>query len=199
MIPIVPKPEPANFDKRVRKPGIIWLQNNGIVLDQAPPDPAKLPTYWSRTQRELWEAYDGVCAYLCIYIPWGMGAHSTDHFVPKSKDAGQAYEWANYRLCCMSMNRHKNNFNDVVDPFQIQPDTFILNLASGKVSPHPHLTPDLYEKVIQTIDRLKLNDPENQKMRAEHYTYYLKEEYSDTYLKKNSPFVWYEAQRQGLL
>lgn len=199
MIPVKPMSEPSDFDRKVRKPGNEWLQNNGIQVNQPPPDPSLLPPYWRNTQKALWKSYHGVCAYLCIYFEWTIGAQSTDHFVAKSKDAGQAYEWANYRLSCMSMNRNKNKFDDILDPFQIKSDTFMLNLASGKISPSPRLPKDLFEQAIQTINRLKLNDQENQEMRARHFADYLSIEISDTYLKRYSPFVWYEAQRQGLL
>jgi len=199
MIPVTPKPEPENFDRLVRKPGNKWLVDHGVSPDQPPPDPSMLPTYWRQTQKELWESYDGVCAYLCIYFEWVIGAHSTDHFIAKSREAGQVYEWSNYRLSCMSMNRNKNHFDDILDPFQINPYTFLLNLASGLIYPNPELSAEIYEKAEKTILRLKLNDIENQEMRAWHFTLYQMNEISVSYLKRTSPFVWYEVNRQGLL
>lgn len=199
MIPVTLKPEPADFDEKVRKPGKKWLRDNRIRLTNPPPDPSVLPTYWRETQKELWTAYDGVCSYLCIYFEWGLGAHSTDHFIAKSANAGQAYEWSNYRLACMGMNRNKNKFDDILDPFEINADTFILNMASGEIRPNSRLPNELREKAYATIKRLKLDSQENRDMRVAHYTSYLNNEISDTYLKRHSPFVWYEAQRQNLL
>jgi len=199
MIPVQPQPEPADFDKGVRQSGHRWLAENRISLNQPPPDPAKLPPCWRECQKPLWDAYNGVCAYLCIYFPWPLGASSTDHFVTKSRNAGMAYEWSNYRLSCLGMNRNKNRFDDILDPFEIEPDTFVLNLASGEIKPNPNLPPKLRQEAVDTIKRLKLDDPETNRMRADHYTNYLKKEVRETWLARNSPFVWHEAKRQGLL
>ena len=96
MIPVALQAEPANFDPDVRQRGLAWLAANGIaVLGPAPKKP-KLPAYWSATNKALWDAYGGTCAYLAIYFDWVTGAGSTDHFVAKSRDVGQAYEWSNY-------------------------------------------------------------------------------------------------------
>jgi len=198
MIPVTPQPEPNDFDALVRQPGLQWLNEKGIPLDQAPPDPAALPTYWRRAQKKLWKEYQGVCAYLCIYFEWPLGAQSTDHFIAKSSNAGQAYEWANYRLSCLGMNRTKNRFDDILDPFEIKVDTFMLNLASGEIKPNPGLSLVMRVRANKTIERLRLNDPETNRMRAEHYSEYLNG-VPEWKLKKDSPFVWYEANRQGLL
>ena len=199
MIPVLPKAEPANFDEKVRKPGQKWLSDNNIAPGAPPPDASKLPTYWRETQKTLWNSYDRVCAYLCIYFDWPLGASSTDHFVAKSKDAQQAYEWSNYRLSCLGMNRQKNRFDDILDPFQIQHQTFVLNLVSGEIKPNPNLSPGLAAQAEETIKRLKLDDAETNDMRAEHFANYLRKEVAEPYLARHSPFVWYEAKRQGLL
>ena len=140
MIPVNLQPEPTDFDDRVRQRGLAWLLKKGIALNQAPPDPAKLPRYWSEANEQLWEAYNGVCAYLAIYFEWGTGAASTDHFIAKSSLAGEAYEWNNYRLSCLAPHRDKNNFADVIDPVGMAANTFFINFASGEVSPNPALT-----------------------------------------------------------
>ncbi|WP_300670190.1 hypothetical protein [Desulfoluna sp.] len=198
MIPVAAQLEPALFDDEVRKPGRAWLKKNGIPLDKAPPEPSKLPTYWRNTQKELWTSYEGVCAYICVYFYWSLGAHSTDHFIAKSSHAGQAYEWPNFRLSCMGANRKKNKFDDILDPFEIDPDTFVLNFASGKIKPNPTFSQEVQAKAQATIDRLKLNDPDMRRMRSEHYDEYLRG-VPEWKLQKDSPFVWYEAKRQGLL
>jgi hypothetical protein len=43
MIPVAEKPEPDGFDDQVRQPGLKWLQDNNVTLDQPTPDRAKLP------------------------------------------------------------------------------------------------------------------------------------------------------------
>src|SRR5690554_6264660 len=157
MIPVIPQPEPALFDKKVRQPGLAWLAKNDLDPKQPPPDPSKLPAYWSKTNEDLWRAYSGVCAYLSIYFEWVTGASSTDHFIAKSSDAGQAYEWGNYRLSCLGANRNKNKFDDVLDPFLIKPETFELNLANGQIQPGPLLSEDEKQAAQKTIDRLHLD------------------------------------------
>lgn len=199
MIPVIPQDEPGDFQRKVRDPGLRWLRDQGIAMDQPAPDPSALPTYWRETQKALWDAYDGVCAYLCIYFDWPLGAQSTDHFVAKSSNAGQAYEWLNYRLSCLGMNRAKNRFDDVLDPFEIEPDTFVLNLASGEISANPGLPPEVQQAVMDTIRRLKLDSVECNRMRADRYGEYCSRDVSERHLRKESPFVWHEAQRQGLL
>jgi uncharacterized protein (TIGR02646 family) len=199
MIPIVPQREPANFDTEVRQPGLRWLEEHGIAVNEPPPDSSELPTYWRRTQKELWTAYQGVCAYLCIYFEWSLGAQSTDHFVAKSAHAGMAYEWANFRLSCMGMNRNKNKFDDILDPFEIAPETFHLNLVSGQIRPNPELSAEIQDKAKATIQRLKLNDPDTCRMRAEHFSEYIRNDVSERKLRQLSPFVWFEAKRQRFL
>lgn len=198
MIPVTRAQPPANFEDDVRKPGLAWLAAQGIAADQPPPDAAKMPPHWQKTSKALWDAYNGTCAYLAIYFAWPLGAHSTEHFVAKSRNSRLAYEWSNYRLTCLGANRRKNRFDDVLDPFEIEADTFVLNLASGKISPNP-AKPDVREQALKTIERLGLDDPEMDRMRAGHYTEFLQEDVSAGYLQRNSPFVWYEANRQGLL
>jgi uncharacterized protein (TIGR02646 family) len=139
-----------------------------------------------------------VCAYLAIFFEWVTGAASTDHFVAKSKNAADAYEWSNYRLSCLGPNRNKGKFDDVLDPIGLQPDTFVLNLITGEIGPNPALNKDMKASARKTITRLKLNSVEHNQMRAKHYGRYLRKKDEST-LKELSPFVWYEAQRQGLL
>jgi hypothetical protein len=198
MIPVSLQPAPVDFDVKVRQKGLAWLANKGIALNHAPPKASALPNYWSHSNRQLWDAYSGVCAYLAIYFEWATGASSTDHFVAKSRHAGDAYEWDNYRLSCLGANRNKNKFDDVLDPIGLSPDTFVLNLASGAVSPNPALPAAQKLLARKTSKRLKLDSPDNNAMRAKHFVRYLRNKDEETF-KELSPFVWYEARRQGLL
>ena len=202
MIPVTLRPEPQvpvfDFDARVRQPGRAWLQANGINLNAAPPKASALPNHWSRSNKALWDAYSGVCAYLAIFFEWPTGANSTDHFVAKSKHAGDAYEWNNYRLSCLGANRNKNKFDDVLDPIGLADETFVLNLVNGEIRPNPALTPAQKVLARKTIKRLKLDSPDHNAMRAKHFVRYLRKKDEET-LKELSPFVWSEANRQGLL
>lgn len=198
MIPVEMQAEPAGFDAKVRQKGRKWLAGKGIGLDAAPAKAADLPPYWREFNLQLWESYSGVCAYLAIFFEWSSGAGSTDHFVAKSQRAGDAYEWGNYRLACQAMNRNKGCFDDVLDPVCLAPDVFFLNLGSGKIRVNPGLDAALASDARKTIARLRLNSDENAKMRSRHYQMYLEHRHGAT-LKALSPFVWQEAQRQGLL
>lgn len=198
MIPVILQPEPAGFDAEVRQGGHAWLRAKGIALNAAPPKASKLPNYWSRSNKQLWEAYSGVCAYLAIFFEWGTGAASTDHFIAKSQNAGDAYEWSNYRLSCLGPNRNKNKFDDVLDPIGLTQNTFVINFASGKIAPNPALSPAQKAAARKTIRRLKLDSPDNNKMRAQHYKEYLEGDCSLNFLQRKSPFVHAEIVRQGL-
>ncbi|CAM2068753.1 hypothetical protein SCOR_25515 [Sulfidibacter corallicola] len=198
MIPVLLQPEPDDFDRKVRQPGREWLAGQGISLNAVPPKAAELPPFWRRSNQQLWEAYSGVCAYLAIYFEWVTGASSTDHFVAKSRKAVDAYEWANFRLSCLGPNRNKGRFDDVLDPMELQKDTFVLNLLGGTIRPNPALDETTRLRAGNTIDRLKLNSAEHNRMRAKHFSRYVRGRDEET-LKELSPFVWYEAKRQGLL
>lgn len=198
MIPVALQPEPGDFDINVRQPGLAWLAANGVAVPGPLPKKLTIPAYWSHSNKALWTSYGGTCAYLAIYFEWVTGAASTDHFVAKSRDAGQAYEWANYRLSCLGPNRNKNKFDDVLDPVGMMAGTFELNLVSGEIRPGKGLNKAQAALATKTIRRLKLNSPDHNQMRQQHYARYLRHRHVQT-LKELSPFVWYEADRQGLL
>ena len=164
MIPVTQQAEPNDFDVNVRQPGHAWLIANAISLNAAPPAPSKLPRYWSKSNKQLWDLYGGVCAYLAIYFDWVTGASSTDHFVAKSINAGDAYEWNNYRLSSLGPNRNKREFADVLDPVGLQPETFLLNLSNGEIFANPNLSPADVVLANKTIKRLKLNSAEHKLM-----------------------------------
>ena len=198
MIPVQEQQEPPHFDAEVRQPGLEWLKDNGIPPDLPPPKPGKLPTYWRRTLEDLWNAYGRVCAYHCYYFEWSCRPN-TDHYVAKSRNAGLAYEWSNYRLSCFGANSDKRNFDDILDPFKIAPETFLLELDTGRMYPNPNLPEEIHVLAQKTIDRLDLNDARLQEMRARHFETYLLKDVSADHLLRDSPFVHYEAARQGLL
>ena len=59
--------------------------------------------------------------------------------VPKSRDWRLVYEWRNYRLSCLRMNRKKREFTDVLDPFCIDDDWFVMDVVEFRVHPGPSL------------------------------------------------------------
>ena len=199
MIPVAAQPEPVAFDADVRQKGLAHLTNKGFALDQPLPPKADIHPYWRACLTDLHRAYSGVCAYLGVFFERVMGGGSVDHFVAKSASAGLAYEWANYRLACSTMNSRKREYNDVLDPFFLAPDLFRLQLSSGHIYPNPNLDARPMRLVEETIERLGLDDPQCRELRARWYQDYLEHNLPSVYLKDKAPFVWAEANRQGLL
>ena len=199
MIPVTPKPEPEDFDTQVRQKGLRWLEKHDIDIKDPLPSGTKLPPYWRACLDELYHNYDGVCAYLAVSIERTTGTGTVEHFCPKSLRPDLAYEWCNYRLACSAINSRKREFTDILDPFEIEDGLFYLELVSGHIFPNPRLPGALQKEIQKTIDRLKLDSPANNEMRAKHYQFYCEGEVTEEFLKKYSPFVWMEAARQGLL
>jgi hypothetical protein len=77
MIPVALQPEPEDFDTKVRQPGLAWLAEHGIAPASPLPKASGLPAYWSQSNKQLWTAYSGVCAYLAIFFEWSTGASFT--------------------------------------------------------------------------------------------------------------------------
>ncbi len=187
MIRVQPQPEPDDFDARVRQPGLRDLKSR----------PGEFPNHWRHCSKQLWEAYNGICAYLCVHIPPGTGARSVDHHAPKKSNPDLAYEWSNYRLVCSLMNARKREFEDVLDPFTIEDGWFILDLSGLQVLPNPGLDEATRQSVQATIDRLKLNDKECRDARANYYDDFATSRLPFDLLEEKSPFVAMELRRQG--
>lgn len=199
MISVSPKPEPAHFNQQVRVPGNNYLKAHGMALADPLPPRADVPPYWRECLRDLYQAYERTCGYLAIRFEIVTGAASVDHFIPKSYLAGQAYEWSNYRLACLCMNTRKRDYQDVLDPFEIQEDWFRMDFLTGEVYENPGIDDEIKDRISHTIKRLRLDSQEINDLRLEYFTQYLDGEISEAYLKRNAPFVWKEANRQDLL
>lgn len=204
MIPVTPQPEPGGFDADVRQPGLAWLKASGIATGAPIPKGTKPPRHWRKCLPELHSAYEGICAYLCVHIERCAGGISVDHYIAKSKLAGEAYEWSNFRLASLAMNSRKRDYSTVLDPFLLQPDTFFLELVTGRIYANPSLDPAVRTSADETIRRLGLDKP-CREMRARRYSDYVAlvrngpNADAVAQLQRYSPFVWYEASRQGLL
>ena len=137
MIRVIPQPEPAEFDKLVRRPG-------KLALDKGRDD---LPSYWRHYTDQLYDAYGGVCAYLSVWISRGTGGRSVEHFAPKSMHRALTCEWSNYRLVSTLMNSRKRDFEDVLDPFKIDNGWFELEFMALQVRPNPKSPPQTQDDV----------------------------------------------------
>lgn len=194
MIPVRQQPEPTDFESRVRAKGVAFLQK--VPRPQA----WENREYWRDSLKDLYRAYDEVCAYSAQWIPRIEGSPTVDHFIPKSVRPELAYEWSNFRLSCLKMNARKRDFQDVLDPFQIQPDWFILDFPSLIVKANPELEESIKNRVKSTIKRLKLNDDDDcVKHRQDWLMCYCKKQFPFDFLKKTAPFIAYELERQNLI
>ena len=150
MIRVVLAEEPADFDAKVRKPGLRAIaemvgepnlskrrgRKRDVVANSRDAIPAdKFPAYWTEALPELLEAYGRVCAYMSFYMERVTGAASVDHMLPKSLEWQVVYEWHNYRLACSLMNSRKNNYRNVLDPFEVEDGWFRIELVGYQVIP----------------------------------------------------------------
>jgi hypothetical protein len=191
LIPVAVQPEPLDFQVKVRARGSAFLRRR--------PHPTtgdfKQNNYWKECLPQLYAAYGGICAYSASYLPT---EHSLDHFLPKIQNPTHAYEWNNYRLASPRLNSHKGDSPDVLDPFQILPDWFVLNLTNFWIEPNVNLEPRIEAKVRKTIVVLRLNSDDifvrNRFRVVREYAMGLT---NFDFLKLNYPFIAYELERQN--
>ena len=134
--------------------------------------------------------------YSCFRIHPATGGASVDHMVPKSHDWNKAYEWLNYRLASTRLNSRKSDLSTLLDPFDVKPGWFKLNLLSGEVHPGEATDQDedLKNCVQQVIDLLGLNEFNSERLRdIENYQ---NGDVSLRHLMEESPFVAMEIQQQ---
>ena len=191
MIHVEPQQEPKTFDAQVRQPGQACVEQSQKATEEC----------WQRCHSDLYKAYHGYCAYLAVKItraPKSTGAvgYSTvEHFLPKGRYPHLAYEWKNYRLGCADVNNIKANKVGILDPFFIEDNWFYLDDISdeGKLYPNPALSERLRKAIDATIKKLGLNRKKFCDLRK-----YLLEQDPET-LAEDSPFLYNEAQRLGLM
>ncbi|KQP49192.1 hypothetical protein ASF44_00795 [Pseudorhodoferax sp. Leaf274] len=206
---------PAGFATRVVKPAKRWADKNKLVWSAPPPAgwSGRLKDYWRNCLDDLHDGYGATCAYLAVYTHRSLQDTSVDHFEPKSKaPLCKSYDWSNFRLACRPMNTNKDEFQDVLDPFLLPPELFILNLLSGRVQINHRVAPvgtPLHKQAQHTIgrDRLKLNAGPFRDLRLRFIDEYFAnrqrpgpralQEARDL-LRLQSPFIWHEVTRQGL-
>lgn len=204
--------EPESFDETVRKPGLRAIAElvgeEGLSARRGRPRkvvaptreniPAdKFPAVWTNALPDLMEAYGRLCAYICIYIERVTGGGSVDHMLPKSCSWQDVYEWKNYRLACTLMNARKNNYQDVLDPFEVEDGWFRIELVSYQVIPGEGLDPMTKARVLATIERLKLNDHDCLKVREEYATAFFDGDIKLDYLRRRAPFLAREIEGLG--
>ena len=117
----------------------------------------------------------------------------------KSQKWDAVYEWSNYRLASLRMNARKRDLCNILDPFDVEPGWFELELTFGQVRPGAGISgvPELRAKVQETIDTLGLNDFADERLRD--IEAYDSGEVRLRRLWEESPFVASELVRQGRL
>jgi hypothetical protein len=187
LIRIAGQSEPAGFDKNVRQPGLAFIAAN--------PAGTKLANYWKLARSDLHQAYAGVCAYTCFYVP-GFG--SVDHFLPKTTHPAYAYEWSNYRLSSAEANSYKGESTEVLDPFIVADNWFVMDFPSCLMRPAPHLSSAVATQVEKTIEVLWLNTADRfVQERCEIVLFFVDGHCTIKYLQQRYPFIAKEITRQG--
>ena len=120
--------------------------------------------------------------------------YTVDHMVPKSRDWRLVYEWCNFRLACLPMNRRKREHTDVLDPFCIEDDWFEMDIVEF---PGTSLDASGTRNVAATINRLRLNDLDWCETRRRHVEHY-REHKMLHIVESLFPFVAKEIRRLGL-
>ncbi len=169
MIPVAQVPEPPEFDAKVRQRGLSAIDELvGRPPRLARPGPRRkqlaaeerelpadeFPPYWRDALPEMLVAYERRCAYLAMYIHHATGKPTVDHVQPKSYAWDQVYEWSNYRLCAAIINAKKGALLGLVDPFEIGPGWFALNLGTMHVELGPAGPPAERERIEATLPLL---------------------------------------------
>ncbi len=211
MIRVAPAPEPTGFDARVRKPGLSAIDE---LIGLAPRVPRRgrrrrpvarerrripgsaFPPFWRAVIPELRQAYQGRCAYLAMFIEPGTGLSTVDHFVPKSKDWRQVYEWSNFRLCAAVINGTKGD-RALLDPFEVGEGWFALELVSFQVVVGPAAPAGKIASIRATIRDSGINARECCALRQQYVTDYEQGEISLRFLERRAPFVAAELRRAG--
>jgi hypothetical protein len=184
LIPVALKPEPAEFNKKVRRPG-----------NDANP---KVVPNWKWASAELYAAYQRVCAYSSMYLAFPHYS-SIDHFHPRSVRPDLEFEWKNFRLCQQRLNSYKTNKTGLIDPFEAELGWFVLDFPSCLVRPGLGLSEALTQKIDRTIHCLKLNlDDTFVQERCDIMVMFAQGSIGLQFLDQRYPFLAHEVRRQGL-
>ena len=146
MIPVSnPIRKPRNFTRDCETKGIAWLAAN--------PGSKRFPALWQKYQPQLAEGFHDRCGW------WGMriADGAVDHYLSKKFHRDRAYDWTNYRYISTSVNSSKRNKDDkVLDPFDIQPGWFEVQLPSMLLKRTALVPAALQAKADFTIKELRL-------------------------------------------
>jgi hypothetical protein len=215
VIPVALAPEPADFDAKVRQPGLSAIDElvgrrprrprPGPRRSQVASSESKIPAdafppYWREALDDMMLAYEQRCAYLAMFIEH-TGHPTVDHVVPKSYAWDKVYEWSNYRLCTGIVNSKKLELRGLVDPVHAKVGWFALDLTSYHVVRGAAAPRAAHAKIDKTLPLLNLRDCLAQRRRyVEDYRLGPGNKGIDlSYLERRAPFIAAELRRQGQL
>ncbi|HYN21100.1 MAG TPA: hypothetical protein VE078_09080 [Thermoanaerobaculia bacterium] len=142
-------PEPADFDRRARQPGLTWLAAHS--------DATRPKDFWSPFKSQLADGFRQLCAYSAMYEPVG----SVDHFLSCKNHLARAYEWSNYRFSSAWINSSKQNADDqVLDPHEVEDGWFEILLPSLQLVLTDAVPREWRAQAEHTLRRLHLRDDE---------------------------------------
>jgi len=167
--------------------------------EDIPPD--AFPDFWTAALPDLRERYDDRCAYLALHL-YKPGRASVDHYIPKSVDWREVYEWRNYRLCDPVVNGIRGNRRLHFDPFTVPPGLFALEFHEYQVKPGPEARGAVVAQVEADIITLGLNHRGCREAREAYVVDYRlgsPRGIELAHLERKAPFIAQELRRQGLL
>lgn len=145
MIPVSKIRKPRKFKDDCETPGNAWLAANPVSK--------RFPALWQKYQPQLAAGFHDRCGW------WGMriADGAVDHFLSKKFHRDLAYDWNNYRYIASIVNSYKGTHDDkVLDPFEIQPGWFEVQLPSMLLKRTDLVPLALREKADFTLKQLRL-------------------------------------------
>lgn len=186
MIPVVPLPEPPEFDEKARQPGLAWLEAN--------PGAKRPKDFWSPFKPDLADGFHQLCGYTAMYEPVG----TVDHFLPVNPERHLAYEWRNYRFAAGWVNSSKRTAS-VLDPFDVKSGWFEILLPSLQLVVTDAVPTEYRELAQYTLERLHLQDDERVlRQRREWLRMYEHSELALAGLWKKAPLIAEAVERSGV-
>jgi hypothetical protein len=199
MIPVIAKPEPEDFDARVRQPGIAFLQQLGLSQTSVAPSKLQWKSHWQNCLEQLADAYERICAYSSFRVHPITGSGSVDHFVPKSRKPYLAYEWSNFRFASSRLNSRKRDKPMELDPFTMPADVFTLSFVDFSISINGSQPGNVSQNAREALTILKIDDALHRHERKRLFEQYQSGQISAEVLRAENPFVFQQAQRERML
>ena len=111
----------------------------------------------SAAKRFLKESLQGMAYGKCVFCEGLLGAQAhveVEHYIAKTVDVEQAFEWANLFPACCKCNvakGHTDHRGVLLKPDEDDPEEYFAVHPNGELQLRPHLTPDQRERAHETI------------------------------------------------